>query len=83
MPRGRAAMPAWERYFNRRLGRNIIAARRANGVSGVRLAALLGIDPSRLCNWEHGRYAISVAWLQRLAGALGLSLASLIPGSDG
>lgn len=75
-------MPEWEREFNRRLGRNIAAARRANGLTGCELARRLNVWPPQLWHWEHGRFGIGVARLQLVADALGVTSTSLIPPLD-
>jgi transcriptional regulator with XRE-family HTH domain len=80
--RGRSAIPDWEREFNRRLGRNIAAARRANGLTGCELARRLKVWPPQLWHWEHGRFGIGVARLQLIADVLGVTSTSLIPPLD-
>jgi transcriptional regulator with XRE-family HTH domain len=76
---GRGPTPAWEREFNLRLGRKIVAAREAQGMNAKDLARRLGVDAARLWHWEHGSYRIGVARLQLIADALGVTATSLIP----
>jgi transcriptional regulator with XRE-family HTH domain len=80
--RGRTPVPDWEREFNRRLGRNIAAARRASGLTGCELARRLKVWLPQLWHWEHGRFGIGVAGLQLIANALGVTSTSLIPPID-
>ena len=76
---GRPPVPAWEREFNRRLGRNIAAARQAQALSGRELARRAGVSQTQVCCWEHGGRGIGVARLQLVADALGVTATSLIP----
>ncbi len=66
--------------FNRALGANIRARRRAIGLSQRELAARLGYTSgSRLCLVEQGRYGLAISQLQPVADALGVTATALLP----
>lgn len=75
----RGPVPDWEREFDRRLGRNLIAARKAKRLKGAEFARLLGVGVVSYWNWEQGIYRVGVARLQLIANALGVTATSLIP----
>lgn len=67
------------RRFNEEVGRRIAAARRELGVSGVELARAAEIAPSALCAFESGERRCAAYILARLAAALRVGVADLIP----
>jgi transcriptional regulator with XRE-family HTH domain len=60
-------------------GEKIKAARKAQGRSQLELALKAGTWPSQLCRYEMNEYAIKVDTLMRIAAALGVEAASLLP----
>jgi transcriptional regulator with XRE-family HTH domain len=61
------------------LGEKIRRARKAQGLTQRRLAAKIGIWPAVLCHWEIGARTPNVDNLMRVAIALGVPAASLLP----
>lgn len=61
------------------LGEKIRAARRAQRLTQRQLAAKIGIWPAVLCHWETGDRTPNVDSLMRIALALGVPAASLLP----
>ena len=61
------------------VGQRIRAIRRSKGLTLRRAARAAGLAVSTLSNMERGRHAISVANLVRIAAALGVTPASLLP----
>ena len=57
--------------------------RRARGLSQVVLAKRMGMTPSQLCKIERGCNRLSESSIRRLAGALGVSVATLLGESEG
>lgn len=68
------------------LGRRIVAARKARGLSAAKLAGLLGVSSVAVNHWEKGRHGPDPRLMPRLADALGVSADYLeegaIPGAD-
>ncbi len=61
------------------LGEKIVRARQAQGLTQKQLAAKLGIWAAVLCHWEIGTRSPNIRSLMRLAAALGVPAASLLP----
>jgi transcriptional regulator with XRE-family HTH domain len=59
------------------IGRNIVRIRERRGLSQRALAARVGFANTYLCQIEHGRVP-PVKTLERIAEALGVSLATLV-----
>lgn len=57
------------------VGERISYWRRISGVSQVDLAARTGIDNSAISRMEHGKQEPSASQLERIASALGLTMA--------
>ena len=57
--------------FREMVGRNIVRAREAVGLSQVELAAELGVDRRQVSRWERGRVEPSHTNLQRIADRTG------------
>ncbi|MBI2833537.1 MAG: helix-turn-helix transcriptional regulator [Acidobacteria bacterium] len=64
------------------VGIRIQQERRAKGFTLRRLSRQVQISPAQLSNIENGKAKLNVAQLARIAGALGQSVASLLPRSD-
>ena len=47
-------------------------------MSQIQLAEMLGVDPSHICRIEKGKGTCSISLLQKLATALGVSVADLL-----
>ena len=67
-----------ERRFDWLLGRQIMQARKARSISGVKLAGNIGIGYQRLY-WIEAGERCSLFLAARIAAALGISLAELMP----
>lgn len=65
------------------LGRAIRDRRRALGFSQARLADSIGMSRAHLTRIEGGRWVPRLVTLNRLAAALGVTAASLLPTSNG
>ena len=65
------------------VGRRIRRARARAGVSQEALAARIGCGRPTVCRWERGRRLPALGALVRVAAALGVAPAALLPGSDG
>lgn len=61
------------------LSEKITAARKAQGLTQRQLAAKIGVWPAVLCHWELGERTPNVDSLVRVAMALGVPAASLLP----
>lgn len=59
------------------LSRNMVRARKRKGLKAAHLAALLGVNRSRVHSWENGRMPRGVS-LQRIADVLGTTVAELL-----
>ena len=66
-----------------RIGERVRAARMAAGLNQTQLGAAAGISFQQIQKYENGRDRISVACLQVMAKALGVSAASLLDPEDG
>jgi transcriptional regulator with XRE-family HTH domain len=61
------------------LGEKIRRARQAQGLTQRQLAAKIGIWPAVLCHWELDARSPNIDSLMRVAIALGVPAASLLP----
>jgi transcriptional regulator with XRE-family HTH domain len=61
------------------LSEKLTRARKAQGLTQRQLAAKMGVWPSVLCHWETGTRSPNVDSLVRVAIALGVPAASLLP----
>jgi transcriptional regulator with XRE-family HTH domain len=61
------------------LGEKIRRARKAQGLTQRQLAAKIGVWPAVLCHWEICARTPNVDSLMRVAIALGVPAASLLP----
>lgn len=68
--------------FNKLVGQNIRNARVRLGLGQVRLAAILGMDWSRLQDIERGYRTISIITALRLCTVLGITFEDLVAGAD-
>jgi len=59
-------------------GQRIKLIRDKRGMSQIQLAEMLGVDPSHICRIEKGKGTCSISLLQKLATALGVSVADLL-----
>jgi transcriptional regulator with XRE-family HTH domain len=59
------------------MGARLKQLREAAGLSQVKLAALTGVTPRTVQNWEYGKRTFDFADAARLADALGISLDEL------
>lgn len=73
--------PDWIQQHRWNLGTRIREHRHRAGLSQLQLADAAGIDHKTVSRAENGVYAISVDQLARIAHALGVSSASLLPDS--
>lgn len=75
-----AAVPvdAKDRTFYERLGRRIAEQRKAQGLTQVDMAHILGVAQQTYAHYEGGRARIAVADLRRVAETLGASVEDLI-----
>jgi transcriptional regulator with XRE-family HTH domain len=60
-----------EQEFREMVGRNIVRAREAIGLTQAELAAAIAIDRRQVSRWERGRVEPSHASLQRVADLTG------------
>lgn len=67
-----------DKSFYERLGRRIAQHRKAQGLTQVQLAKILGIAQQTMAHYEGGRLRIPVAMLSLLAKALSVSVEDLI-----
>lgn len=67
-----------QRYLGR-LGASIAAAREAAGMTQRDLAARCGTSRSQVCRAEAGTASVEVVSLVRIARALGVQVADLLP----
>jgi transcriptional regulator with XRE-family HTH domain len=74
------ALPDWIQQHRWAVGERIRDHRRAAGLSQVQLADRAGIDHKTISRAENGVFAVSIDQLARLARALGISSAELLPG---
>jgi len=75
----RGAKSAEARQFDEALGRRIEAVRKRAGIKGMELAAAVGITPSALYRYEAGVCACPQFVLWKIAGALAVSVTSVMP----
>ncbi len=68
--------------LEQRIGREVRALRTRLGLTGAALAGAAGLSTGMLSKIETGRIAASLASLDALAGALNVSLAALIAGTE-
>ena len=64
--------------FDRAAGRAVAARREAMGLSQVELAAACGVTAQQMRKYETGTNRMSVSRLHAIAGALDVSIASLL-----
>jgi transcriptional regulator with XRE-family HTH domain len=69
----------WIQRHRWAVGERIRHLRREQGLSQVRLAELCGIDHKTISRAENGQYAVSIDQLARLARALDVPSARLLP----
>lgn len=62
------------------LGARLRQLREDNGWSQWEMAARMSTRPNRVSDWEVGRHAPTLALLQRIATAYGLTVAQLLDG---
>jgi transcriptional regulator with XRE-family HTH domain len=72
--------PDWIQRHRWAVGERIRDHRHAAGLSQLQLATLAGIDHKTISRAENGVYAVSIDQLARLARALNISSAELLPG---
>ena len=65
------------------VGARMARARRAGGVTQARLAELVGVERPTVCRWERGLRSPSIHALLRVAAALGVPAAELLPETGG
>lgn len=75
-------LPHWLQQHRWAVGERIRDHRHAAGLSQLQLADRAGIDNKTISRAENGRYAVSIDQLARIARALGISSAELLPGRD-
>jgi transcriptional regulator with XRE-family HTH domain len=71
-------MAVTDRAFYVQLGQRITAARKAQGLTQVQLAEILGIAQQTLAHYEGGKLRVAVALLPPLAQTLGVSVEELV-----
>jgi transcriptional regulator with XRE-family HTH domain len=64
------------------LGRELQTLRHRRGISQERLAFLAEVHPTYISLLENGRKSPTIDVLERLAGALGVRLSTIIAGSE-
>lgn len=74
-----AAPPNWIQQHRWAVGTRIRDARHAAGLSQLQLATLAGLDHKTISRAENGVYAVSIDQIARLARALGVTSAALMP----
>lgn len=72
--------PEWIRQHRRQVGERIRATRNLTELTQEQLAARIGVDSKTISRAENGHYAISLDQLARIAWALGVPSARLLPG---
>jgi predicted transcriptional regulator len=70
---------AGQRSYLRRLGLNVRVLRTAQELSQEELAALAGMDRTYVSRVERGQHNVTVLVVARLAQALGVTSAQLLP----
>lgn len=65
----------------RRFGKKLREVRQQKGISQEKLAELAGLHRTYVSSVERGERNISLVNIEKLAGALDVSLAKLMPGS--
>jgi transcriptional regulator with XRE-family HTH domain len=78
LTRAAMAISQDERTFFIELGARIAALRKAQGITQMQLAEILGISQQAMNSFEKGRRRVPVSALPAIARALGHSLDSLI-----
>jgi transcriptional regulator with XRE-family HTH domain len=68
-----------KRAIDGRVGARVTEARKARGLSQVRLAKAIGVTTGAVQAYEHGRTRITVERLEALADALHCEPADLLP----
>jgi transcriptional regulator with XRE-family HTH domain len=83
MPRkGRPEKPQWDEptlAFKLAVGQIIKKTREAQGISTRQLGAKVGLSHPQVSNIEHGNRELSLPYLYRIAEALEVSVADLLP----
>lgn len=72
-----------ERTRTRIIVRKVVAARKAAGLTQAQLADKIGVSRSVYNRLEHGTRGTIVRYLPRIAAALGIDEAALMPGKPG
>lgn len=67
-----------DKTYYRALGRRIAERRKAQGITQVQLAEVLGVAQQTLAHYEGGTLRVAVALLPPLAQTLGLSFEELV-----
>jgi len=73
-----AAVAVTDKAFYVQLGQRITEARKAQGLTQVQLAEILGIAQQTLAHYEGGKLRVAVAQLAPLAQTLGVSVEELV-----
>ena len=60
------------------IGNKIKALRKQSGLTQKKLASLMGIAHQSISDWELGKKKPTVETLKKIAGALGISVSTLI-----
>lgn len=71
-------MTPQDKHFYQELGQRIARFRKAQGLTQVQLAEILGISQQTMAHYEVGRLRVSVAMLPPLAKALTVSVEDFI-----
>jgi transcriptional regulator with XRE-family HTH domain len=71
--------PEWIRHHRREVGERIRATRKRTDLTQEQLAERMGIDSKTISRAENGIYAISLDQLARIAWALDVPSARLLP----
>jgi len=61
-----------------RIGRQIAVLRKEKGLTGEKLAEIVGVSPQAVSKWENGKCLPESALLPELANALGISIDTLL-----
>jgi transcriptional regulator with XRE-family HTH domain len=80
--KGRPEKPEWDeptQAFKLAVGQTIKEIREAKGISTRQLGAKVGLSHPQVSNIEHGNRELSLPYLYRIANALEVPVADLIP----
>ena len=73
-----SSMAPKDEQFYQQLGQRIAQHRKAQGLTQVQLAEILGVAQQTLAHYEGGRLRIAAAMLQPVANALSINIEDLI-----